>query len=258
MFAAQRISLLKKIVLEKKNVDVAALCSALEVSDVTVRKYLDQLEREGFLMKVHGGAILAQNVNQIEETADREGREYTYEEERIADTAVSIIENGENIFLGSGKICTLIASKLYDKRNISVLTNNLDVVKFLEPYIKSVTVFGGKAMNYNGNLCTYGVDMMVQISRIYVTKAFFCVDGIDIDAGITMNNNELSLVMEWVSNIAAQKVILSPSCNFSRKELYRVNELEYFDIYITDMKIDGAYKTYFYGNDLKLIEAIDI
>ena len=61
MFPAQRIALLKKIVSEQKSVDVATLCSHLQVSDVTVRKYLDKLEQEGFLIKMHGGAMLAEN-----------------------------------------------------------------------------------------------------------------------------------------------------------------------------------------------------
>lgn len=48
MFQAQRIETLKNILLEKKSVDVSTLTSALDVSDVTVRKYLDILEAEGF------------------------------------------------------------------------------------------------------------------------------------------------------------------------------------------------------------------
>ena len=58
VFPAQRIASLKQIVREQKTVDIATLCSALNVSDVTVRKYLDQLEQEGFLKKLHGGAML--------------------------------------------------------------------------------------------------------------------------------------------------------------------------------------------------------
>ena len=64
MFASQRINLIKQILLDEKQVNITSLALRLNVSDVTVRKDLDVLEKEGFLKKVHGGAILTEEEHQ--------------------------------------------------------------------------------------------------------------------------------------------------------------------------------------------------
>ena len=64
MFASQRINLIKQILLDEKQVNITSLALRLNVSDVTVRKDLDVLEKEGFLKKVHGGAILTEDETQ--------------------------------------------------------------------------------------------------------------------------------------------------------------------------------------------------
>ena len=58
MLPAQRITLIKDILMDKKSIDTSTLSNYLDVSEVTIRKYFDQLEKEGFLKKVHGGAVL--------------------------------------------------------------------------------------------------------------------------------------------------------------------------------------------------------
>ena len=63
MLATERVRRIREMLLEYKHVDINTLCSLLSVSMATVRRDLEKLEMEGFLNKVHGGAVLNDMVN---------------------------------------------------------------------------------------------------------------------------------------------------------------------------------------------------
>lgn len=263
MFPAQRIALLKKIVSEQKSVDIATLCSHLQVSDVTVRKYLDKLEQEGFLIKMHGGAMLA-DPSMTEGVASETPADRTVSNQddklMIADIAAAVVEDGDNIFLGSGSTCTILARKLYKKHNITVITNNLNAAPFLAPYVRKLCVLGGDVgfSEENQTLFTIGASVMDQLGRIYVNKAFFSADGVDIKAGVTVNDTDLANIMERVKVVSRQHILLSDYSKFGNIGLYRVAPLKDFDIFVSTPNIPKEYKTYFFDHDIKLITSYDI
>ena len=59
MFALERIKLIKKYLNENQKAEVTALSGLLDVSEVTIRRDLEKLEKEGFLQRIHGGAVLS-------------------------------------------------------------------------------------------------------------------------------------------------------------------------------------------------------
>ena len=261
MFPAQRIALLKNILLEKKTVDTATLCSQLDVSDVTVRKYLDKLEQEGFLIKYHGGAMLADTFTEEEsvpENPDGLQIEHYQEKEQVAKIAADLVEDGENIFIGAGMTCTLFAKHLGTKKNITVVTNNLSAAPYLVPYVKRVYFLGGDLVCGNNCLYTSGTDTLNYLQRIYVSKAFFDVDGIDFAAGLTVNDLNRATLIDRICNLASKRCILADCFKFNRIDLYRVCDLDYFDIYITNPQLEDRYKTYFFDHDIKLLTSYDI
>ena len=99
MFPAQRIEMIKNILRQQKSADISTLTSMLGVSNVTIRKYLDQLEEEGFLTKVHGGAILAE-TNETSDSSETDIFDKT--NRQIADLAAQLIEDNETVFLQTG------------------------------------------------------------------------------------------------------------------------------------------------------------
>ena len=62
MFAAERKAKIKEMLLEYKHVDVSTLSSLLSVTVATIRRDLDELEKAGFLKKMHGGAVLDESI----------------------------------------------------------------------------------------------------------------------------------------------------------------------------------------------------
>lgn len=259
MFPAQRISLLKKIVKEKKSVDTATLCTYLDVSDVTVRKYLDALEQEGFLVKVHGGAILAPTYE--EETREALPK-YTIEnaeaKEQIAQLALTLVEDGDNVFIGSGTTCFLFAKTLYKRKRITVVTNNINCIEELAPYVDRLFFIGGDVFYDAGAMYTYGNTVLSQLDGLYVSKAFFSVEGIDLHAGVTMDDSSRAEVIKKVAQSSTQTIIMADSSKFDKFGLHRICPIERFNVYVTDNQVPEKYKKYFFDNDIKLLTSYDI
>jgi len=160
--------------------------------------------------------------------------------------------------LGSGTTCTMLAKKLYKKHNITVMTNNLNAVPFLAPYVRRLCVLGGDVGISDNNMFTAGIKALEQLDRIYVNKAFFSADGVDMRLGVSVDDTDLANIMERVGRVSQQKILMADSSKFGRTGLYRVAANTDFDVFITTPNLPQEYKSYFFDHDIKLITSYDI
>lgn len=260
VFPAQRIATLKQIVREQKTVDIATLCAALNVSDVTVRKYLDQLEQEGFLKKMHGGAMLSEEENEIAfdtmpEMDDILGKQ---DIDQIAELAVSLIEDRDSIFIGQGNLCLALAKRLHSVNNLTVITNNINAVPDILPNVRKLFFIGGEILVQNGHMYSCGTKAIKQLEDIFVQKAFIGVDGIDMSVGVTVNDFELYEIIEKIIDISRQVVVLAEHTKCDKIGLHKIANLDQFKIYVSDKRLDEKYKQYFFERDIKILTSYDI
>jgi DeoR family fructose operon transcriptional repressor len=262
MFPAQRIAKLMDIVAEKKTVNISTLCEELEVSDVTVRKYLDKLEQTGFLKKFHGGAMLVENGEHS--VPDFCKPDYYPTESvdanitQITDTAVSLIEDGDTIFLGDGHFCLALSQKLTRIANLTVLTNNINAVPYIKPYAKNLYFIGGEIASHDNIFFSCGNRALSHLEGIFIQKAFYSVDGIDLMAGFTVNNLEISEFLRRINTISRQIIIMVDHSKFDRISLHQVSEINMQSIIVSDKDMDEKYKTYFFENNIKALTSYDI
>jgi DeoR/GlpR family transcriptional regulator of sugar metabolism len=103
---------------------VSELSQVLGVSEVTVRKDLDQLEAQGLLTRVHGGAVISGRGRLERFFAARE-HDHREEKRRIAQAAAALIQSGQQIFLDASTTALQVARLLKDRENLVVVTNGL-------------------------------------------------------------------------------------------------------------------------------------
>ena len=115
-----------------RTVSVGELKDRLDVSEVTVRKDLSFLEDEGLIIRTHGGARLAQDVNRMRTLALREGENLDLKR-RIARRAAGLVRDGDTVYLDSGSTCQALAEELRDgSRSLRIITNALAIMNILE------------------------------------------------------------------------------------------------------------------------------
>jgi DeoR/GlpR family transcriptional regulator of sugar metabolism len=154
MFKAERIQRIKEIIFERKQIDVATLSSLLNVTEVTIRNDLEQLEKSGFLTRNHGGATLNASAFPEEQlhTDRMDGLNIPYdkEKEELGLVASQLVREREWIFLGPGTTSYYIAKALSKRQNLNIMTNNFYVANVFGSNASVQLLFLGGRMQNSG------------------------------------------------------------------------------------------------------------
>jgi len=260
VFAGQRINIIKQVLQEQKQVDTNSICDLLQVSDVTVRKYFDILEKEGFLKKVHGGAILIEDaVPDYEKSAETE---QSLQYGQIAELAVTLLEEGDCLYIGHGMTCLAFAQKLWQKKNLTVITNNVNALPVLGANIENLHFIGGEVMQYKNNtMYTYGPRALSYLDGIFINKAFISVDGADIEAGLTTNSAQSMDIFKRVLEVSRNLIVLADHEKFDHVAMHQFCPLNRASAIVTNEKNSeksDKYKEYFFQNDIKFLTTLDL
>ncbi len=233
----------------KKSVRINELSAFLNVSNVTIRKDLDLLHKQGLLVKTHGGAVSISSDFAYLGALD----ERTLRLNKVVDLAFSTIENGDCIFLGSGYTCTLLAEKIKYMDNITVVTNNINSIPILQPSKVNVFVLGGEIIENNGMISTscYKSDEIFQ-NKIVINKAYTSVIGIDKKAGLTVNYERSVKMYSTINKITDNWYLMVDSNKFDKKSLYKVGDLSDIKCLISD-NVPDEYKEYLKSYNVKIM-----
>jgi len=258
MFKIERIRRIKEILRDCRQIEVTALSSLLDVSDATIRNDLEELEREGFLTRFHGGATI--NSPKTEEPVNSSGDtmvEYDKNKEEIGAIAARLIREREWIFLGPGRTTYYIAKALLSRSNINILTNSFLVANVLRnsPTIK--VMFLGGQLEHNG-FYTVPDDLKKELHNIYLDKAFFSVDGIDLSAGYTLSDTPVLETIHFVKNQSRETIMAIDVTKFNQRAFRKVCDISDIKTVITNAGIPDDYKKYFLEQGIYTYTTFDL
>jgi len=260
MFKAARLAKIKEVILDRDQIDVNTLSALLNVSDVTIRSDLEQLEKENFIVRTHGGAVL--NENHIKQKAFQDNLagskiEYDKHKEYVGQIAAEMINANEWIFIGQGSTCYYISRALVNKPNINVVTNNLYVAGILAQNQQSRVVVTGGNLNH-ASLYLSGDILMQSLGNIFISKAFIGVGGIDFKSGITVNDSTELYLCDKIKEISNELIIVADYKKFNHTAFMKIGPLTYAHSIITNDNIPEEYKTYFFENGVKIFTSYQI
>lgn len=249
MFAIERHNKIKEKLLKDKRVDVFELSELFAVTEVTIRRDLDKLEQEGFLLKTYGGAVLKSDNDKVP-FVENVPEIITEEKRLIGKIASEMIESGEAIFLSSGVLCLEIARNIKDKK-LTVVTNDLLIAYELrnKPGIKTI-VTGGDLLQATSTLA--GAFALQALSAIYVNKSFVEVKGINLDTHFTVDSYEEAMIIIEVAKISSEVIMLADYSRFNHTAFAKLGELSMASKIISNKQLPSNYKKYFFENSIKL------
>ena len=171
--ATQRRERILELVKGHKSVRISALAARLKVSSITVRSDLVHLEKAGFVVRKHGSVSpLAGAVDSFDTT---EPDNLPPKVHILGEHALLRISPGDTIYLGGGDISRYIASSLHQNANISVVSDNLEILALLRrrQYVSPVYVLPGKLQ---GDSATIVVENAQSVfSELKIDKAFLMI-----------------------------------------------------------------------------------
>jgi DeoR family transcriptional regulator, fructose operon transcriptional repressor len=209
--------------------DIKSLALALQVSEITIRRDLNQLASDGLLLRTHGGAITTISPNPPFPFANKAAVNIKAKE-AIARRAAAEIREGDILFLDCGStvfhLCPFIKNK-----KIQVITNSIPIVHALLDSAVSVNIIGGEfdpaRQAVHGKLAEY------HIGNYRANKAFLGIDGISSNGLFANSEKEATLT----SAIAAQSTtvwLLCDSSKIGRETYLRFADLQMIGYIITD------------------------
>ena len=215
-------------------VQVSELSKELGATPVTIRNDLDALERDGYLVRIQGGALLrARSADNW--TGAEQAISCLEEKQAIAKAVVAQIPDGSTLFLNSGTTTHCIAAALKDRRNINVVTNSLAVAMELgkQPLIH-VLLLGGEINTQHG--FTYGIDAEEQLRRYQAGWAILSVDGISAKGGVTSFHAEETTIDRMMIERSKHVIIAADDTKISRTGFTHICDIGPSVKLVTDQK----------------------
>ncbi|WP_066646625.1 DeoR/GlpR family DNA-binding transcription regulator [Christensenella timonensis] len=260
MFKAARLAKIKEVLLDRGQVDVSTLSALLNVSDVTIRSDLEQLEKEKFVYRTYGGAVLNEDhlkQQSMQDAITGASLDYDKNKEMVGQIAADMVRDNEWIFLGPGTTCYYVAKALLNRENVNVVTNNLYVAGALAQNPKSnVMVTGGTMVHSEMSLTG---DLFSRfLKNIFIAKAFIGVGGVDFDSGFTVSNTLESNVYQKIKKISKELIIVADQTKFGHTSLTSIGPLTTVDAVITNDDIPEDYKSYFFQQGIRIFTSYRI
>jgi len=230
---------IRKLIRKEKTVSVERISKLFGISLITARRDLEKLQEEGFLSKVHGGAIDREAL-EPEPTFAEQVKLFTEEKARIAKEAAKRINDGDAIIVESGSTCLGLVRYLIDKRNLKIATAGIPIANELWKLLKikkdlEVSVCGG--IMRPGSSIYVGPHAISFFEEINVDKAFISATAISLDKGISTATQYDAELTKSVAGSAREVILLSDSSKFETYSYINVMPIKKLDEIITDNKI---------------------
>lgn len=238
---------------EDGSAKVVDLARIFKVTEVTIRQDLEKLEREDLIVKEHGGAYL-KNVEDQVRNFQLVHRENMDEKALIAKKCLEFIESGDTIILDSGSTTTEIAKQLKGLKNLTVITNALNIALMLgvEQGIE-VIVTGGEFKP--PTLSLTGQKAADFFKGLNVQKLFLATAGISLKAGLTYPSISDLVVKKAMIDAADITYLVADSTKMGKSALASLGALSLIDYIITDPGIEDRHRTVFKEHEIELIIA---
>jgi DeoR/GlpR family transcriptional regulator of sugar metabolism len=213
-------------------VQVRDLVDQFGVSEMTIRRDLEQLGGEGRLLRTYGGARTpGQTIR--EQPYAAKAVERIAEKGRIARRAAELVSDGDVILLDAGSTTAALARSLRGRKNLTVVTVDLKIGLELcdEPGIR-VMVTGGTAQPGGYNL--YGPIAEMMLRGLTVDLAFIGTSAIDLEQGLTTPNLDKVRLKQAMLRAARRSVVLADAGKFGLRANFQIAPLKAISLIITD------------------------
>jgi DeoR/GlpR family transcriptional regulator of sugar metabolism len=232
MLSEQRHSTILSLLDDNGLITVGELVDRFEVSEMTVRRDLDALERQGLLRRIHGGAVSARGRSYEPAFLTRKSA-YLEAKQRIGQAAASLVKDGDSLTLDVGTTTVEVARHLTERRNLTILTPSLHIAYLLseQPGIRLILTGG---ILRAGELSLVGALAERTFGEFFVDRLFLGVGGVDLSAGLTEFNSEDAHIKQAMLASAKEVIVVCDSSKLGEIALNAVAPLSKVHTLITD------------------------
>jgi DeoR/GlpR family transcriptional regulator of sugar metabolism len=238
---------------EEGSARVRELATAFQVSEATIRQDLERLEQDGQITREHGGAFL-NSAPALVGSMTLHHQENMDQKRRIGALAADLVVDGETIILDAGTTTTEIALRLVQRRNLTIITNALNIAIILGAVPgNAVHMPGGQ---FKAPTLSLSGDKSVEYFRnIYAAKLFLATAGVALDAGLTYPSFADLQLKEAMIKAASHVFLVADSSKINKSSFTRLGSLELIHSFVTDAGISTADANAFRARGIEVLIA---
>ena len=249
MFAKERQHKIYSMLKEKNAVTTSALVEHFGVSIETVRRDLLEMEQNGLLVRVHGGAVLSSDMKPYLNLTDRNKMQLEQKHD-LALNALKFISEGDIIGIDSGSTAISLAKALKEKfTRLTVITHSLDVFNIICDTFSVILCSGYYLSEENAFYGPLALDML---KNLHMQKAFIFPSAVSLDYGICDYQKDLYQIQKQMIYSSDEIYILADSSKFEKKALLKVSDMKKEYIYVTDSDISEELNILYQKHNINL------
>jgi len=235
MSASQRRLQIVEMIREKGYLNAAELSEQFGVDSSTIRRDLAQLEKTGQVMRTHGGLLPSMAVAESNLDTPWSVRHQMNNPAKVAIArhAASLVRDGQSLILDNGSSVYELALALRDKRNLTVVTNDVLTAVALSS-CPGITIHVAGGMMLNNVYTLIGQETVDKINSLHVDWAFLGAEGVHFDSGVTNINTVEIPVKKAMIQAAEKPVVLVDSSKMGYRALAHVCPLSDIEMIITE------------------------
>lgn len=219
-----------------EQISVRDLAEKFAVSGMTIRRDLDELEKQGLVVRTHGGAVSSGKLRFIHGAMP--DMQVSEAKAAIGKRAAELVKPGQMIMLDTGTTALEVARNFPRDPSITVVTTSLGVAQELYRSKLNVLLLGGFLRHEFPSV--YGPMTEKLLSEMRVDTLFIGCDGAFSDDGFYSNDMHVSSLEQAMTRIASQVVVVTESCKFGRRAFARYATMSEVDIVLTDSNISAS------------------
>lgn len=230
----ERLKSIKKELKNNKKIAISDLSEKLNVSEMTIRRDLRQLEEEGILTIIPKGAVLntTNDFDKIDDTLKTRSLQNLLQKKTLAEYASKFIENGDIIFLDASTTVYEICPHIADK-NITIITNSIRIAQYFSTNKNLTIILTGGILRY-GTLSLIGDDTENTIKKYSINKVFMSAKAISEKHGITdVNMFEIKTKTTAIS-LSEEVFLLLDNTKINKTSLKQVCDIKDVTTLITN------------------------
>ena len=234
MLAIERRNQILEQLQREKRVVVSELSAFFSVSEETIRRDLEKLSEDGFVVKTYGGAVLNED-NVVDLPFVIRKNTNVAEKQIIGKLVADMTQDGEHLMLDFSSTAAGVARHLKTKNNLTIITNSVEVLIELSE-VSGFNIISTGGVLKEGTLSLTGAQVERSFATYNVDTAVFSCKGIDMAAGITDSNESNAYIKQALLRAARRKGLAIDHTKFDKKALVRICKLSELTHVVTDTK----------------------
>lgn len=240
MFALERQKIILQKLADNGAVWVSRLSGELGVTEETIRRDLEKLEKQECLMRTHGGAVPI-DATAYELSLEKRKRTNVDTKEKLASAAVGYILPGDTIFLDASTTTFYMAKEIKSIKNITVITNSIRVVSELSGCDNIKLIAIGGIVSHNMSLVGTLAENNIA-ENYFADKMFFSSKGVMEESGVLESNEQECGIKQCMLKNSKTAYYLCDKSKVGRVGFAKLAKFEEIDYFVTDAEISDNWK----------------